>query len=253
MRAISIQLVTILVTILLISLTGCLRNYVSVPDKSQTQPLSVFRRPMPDKLEPYVLEPGDEVEVKFFYYPDLNDRVKIRPDGKISLMLLDDVMAAGLTPAKLDENLTRGYEEKLNNVDLTVIVREFTKRNVYVDGEVQNPSAFALNQKINVRQAIAATGGVTHAADLRKVVLIRRVDENNVAVVTLDLSDMKQKDEANVFLKPFDIVYVPPSGIGKANQVVRQYLSNMIPDFVRLNFVKSVDDVSRSTSVTISP
>lgn len=253
MRFVSSGVSVQLTAILLISLSGCVPNYVGVPHESDTQPLSFFRRPMPNTLEPYILQPGDEVEIKFFHHPDLNDRVQIRPDGKISVMLLDDVETVGLTPAQLDEILTRGYAQKLDKVDLTVIVREFTKRNVYVDGEVVKPSAIVQSREIDVRQAIAAAGGVTNTANLRKVILIRRVDENNVAVARLDLSHVSQNDKANVFLRPFDIVYVPPSGIGKVNQIVQQYISNMMPDFVRINFVKSLEDIDRETTVIVNP
>ena len=71
----------------------------------------------PPTVDRYLLSPGDEIEVKFYYNPELSDRVTIRPDGRISLLLVDSVVAEGRTPEELDDILTDLYLQKLDRVD----------------------------------------------------------------------------------------------------------------------------------------
>src|SRR3972149_12197051 len=87
----------------------------------------------------YVMQVGDEIEVKFYYESELNERVTIRPDGKISLQLIDDVKAAGLTTSDLDKVLTEKYERKLKKPEITVIVKTFSSQKIYIGGEVTIP------------------------------------------------------------------------------------------------------------------
>ena len=74
----------------------------------------------------YIIQPGDQLDIKFFYNPELNESVTVRPDGKISLQLVDEVQTAGLQPAELDEMLTRRYSQELKKPEVTVIVKSFT-------------------------------------------------------------------------------------------------------------------------------
>ncbi|MCP4766465.1 MAG: hypothetical protein GY875_09350 [Gammaproteobacteria bacterium] len=74
----------------------------------------------------YVIVPGDELEVKFFNNPELNEAGTVRPDGKISLLLIDEVKASGLSPAELDTHLTELYNDDLKDPEITVFVRSFT-------------------------------------------------------------------------------------------------------------------------------
>ena len=131
--------------------------------KSDTQ--AVFAAPQ----EPpeYIIQAGDQLDIKFFYNPELNETVTVRPDEKISLQLLDDVRAAGLTPTQLDETLTLRYAPVLKEPAVTVIVRSFTGQRVYVDGEVNSPGLFNLTAGMTALQAVINAGGLRETAKPR--------------------------------------------------------------------------------------
>ena len=76
--------------------------------------------------------PGDQLDIKFFYNPELNEAVTLRPEGKISLQLVDEVQAAGLPPAELDARLTEAYSRELKKPMVSVIVRSFKGQRIYV-------------------------------------------------------------------------------------------------------------------------
>ena len=98
-------------------------------------------------LEPPVLtlRPGDEIDVKFLYWPELDELQAVRPDGKISLQLVDDVHVAGLTIEQLDKHLTELYEGKIKEPVITVIVRSLANQHVYVGRAIGNPGYVPVN------------------------------------------------------------------------------------------------------------
>ena len=111
----------------------------------------------------YKLQSGDEIEIKVFEIPELADRVRIRPDGKVSVLLLDDVQAAGLTPAELDQVLTTGYSTYYLNPRVTVIVRAFSSQRVYVGGEVNEPGMLQLSGELSLLGAVWRRAGSCRA------------------------------------------------------------------------------------------
>ena len=128
----------ILATLLLLAMISCATSQPAVT------PAEVQMKSEPQKPAPYVIHAGDQLDIKFFYNPELNESVVVRPDGKISLQLIDEIQAAGLQPAELDQKLTDLYSRELKKPVLTVIVRSFTGQRVYVGGEVMpGGSAYA--------------------------------------------------------------------------------------------------------------
>lgn len=222
---------------------GCMPNQIRIKDFAFSPPTDLKAAPVE---QPYVLQRGDKLEVVFYYNPDLNTTAKIRPDGKISLPLIDEVTAAGLTPAQLDAELTRLYAKRLETADVTVILQDYTAPSIYVDGEVHNPAAIPFREHMNPIQAIAAAGSVNEGADLRTVLVIRATDPANVAVTSLDLTDLNQIVRDNLYLQPNDIVYVPATAIAQANLWVKQYLSKMMPDWLRATFAVTYNQSSLS-------
>ncbi|MDY6970919.1 MAG: polysaccharide biosynthesis/export family protein [Thermodesulfobacteriota bacterium] len=206
--------------------------YTDAPPPQVSMPDQI---PAPDFSVPYTLGAGDEIEIKFYFHPELNEKTTIRPDGRISLVLVDEVKASGLTPEKLDIKLTRLYGQKLDRVDLTVIVRGYSSQNVFIDGEIKTPQSLPLRGEMTVLQAIISSG-IKETADMRSVLLMRAVSREEVKVFQLDLATPSKWSETNVFVKPLDIIYVPRSYIASTNLFVKQYLSNMVPDFIRLTF-----------------
>ncbi len=104
-------------------LTGCSAQQQELRDIPPPSPLEMVQ-PTPA----YIIQPGDQLDVKFFFNPELNESVTVRPDGKISLQLVDEVQAAGLQPAALDEMLTRQYSRELKKPMVTGRSRSLSNR-----------------------------------------------------------------------------------------------------------------------------
>ena len=187
-----------------------------------------------------VLAPGDVIDVKFRYWPELDESQTVRPDGMISLQLLDEIRAAGLTPKQLDQQLTELYTPKIKQPVLTVIVRSLVNQLVYVGGEVNAPGMIPLNGRLTALEALIAAGGFDKAsAATSNVVVIRHVDDKRYATA-LDMRVPLNSPESDPFyLAPKDIVYVPRTKIDRLNQWVDQYISKVIPSTV-LNLSRTV-------------
>ena len=181
------------------------------------------------KPQDYVIQPGDELEIKFFYNPEINEKVTVRPDGKISLQLVDEVPAAGLKPIQLDEVLTRKYSEELKNPMLTVIVRSFISQRIYVGGEVTTEGLVNLSAGMTPLQAVLNAGGFKETANPESAIVIRKGKDNRPVPIQMNLNDViyGKSDSADFLLQPNDIVYVPKSAIAKVNKFVNQYIENL--------------------------
>jgi len=179
----------------------------------------------------YVLQLGDVLDIKFFYNPELNEQVSIRPDGKISLQLIDEVKAEGLTPAALDAFLTEQYARILRQPEITVVVREFAGQRVYVGGEVASPGVIRTPGNLTALQAISQAGGFKSTAELSSVVILRNQGTQTPLFLTLDLKEdlTTHINHNDIVLQPYDVVFVPQSRIAKMNQFVEQYIDKLIP------------------------
>jgi protein involved in polysaccharide export with SLBB domain len=179
----------------------------------------------------YRIQVGDELDIKFFYNPELNEKVTVRPDGRISLQLVHEVMVAGLTPSELTQRLKQKYAPELKKPEIAVIVRSFGAYKIYVDGEVNKSGMFPIVGYMTVLQAISQAGGMKDTARASEVVIIRRGEFNKPLAFQLNLrkvvdsTDMSQ----DIALQPFDIVYVPKSAIANVNTWVDQYIRKNIP------------------------
>ncbi len=179
----------------------------------------------------YRVQVGDRLEIKFFYSPELNEQVLVRPDGRISLQLVPDIEVANLTLEALSKQLTERYAADLNNPQVTIIVREFGLQRVFVDGEVGAPGVVPLLGQMTALQAIALAGGMKDTARATEVVVIRRGPANEPVVLRVDLK--KARDGINpaqdIGLAPLDILYVPRSRIANVNLFVEQYIRKVLP------------------------
>jgi polysaccharide export outer membrane protein len=180
----------------------------------------------------YRLQPGDELDVRFYYNPELNSSVLIRPDGRISLPLANEVQAAGLTPQALSQRLRTAYEQELRRPELTVIVRSFNAQKVFVGGEVASPGVIQALGPLSVLQSVTQAGGFKETARLNEVLIIRRDPSvPDPIVIPVDIAAVVDGTRTNqdIALMPFDIVYVPKSEIANVNKFVDQYIRQNIP------------------------
>lgn len=221
--------VSIIVALYFLTLAGC-ASVVSHPVTVDTLPASESRVDKQDYLEKnYLIAPGNLLGIKFFHTPDLNEEVAVRPDGKISLQLIHDIMAAGLTPEQLTAKLKKAYRRQLRNPEIAVIVRSLANQ-VYVDGEVGNPGMLTLEGPTTVMQAIASAGGITDRSKMKEVIVIRRRPEKTIVITAnLDAVIRGKDTRQDISLLPSDIVYVPLTPIANVNVWVDQYIRKNIP------------------------
>jgi protein involved in polysaccharide export with SLBB domain len=178
---------------------------------------------------PYVLKVGDNLDIRFYKTPELNVEVPVRSDGKVSLELLGDVPAAGLTPDELSSDLMKRYAKELTDPRVTVIVRAFGGQ-ITVSGEVKYPKAVLYANGMTALQAIGEAGGFAETARLTNVVLIRHDGREYKGYLINAQTAMTGEDLAgDVPLRPSDIIVVPRSRVANANLFVKQYIRDMLP------------------------
>jgi protein involved in polysaccharide export with SLBB domain len=189
-------------------------------------------------VDPYRLQVGDRLTVSFFYQPDLNQEVVIRPDGRISLMLVDDLPAASLTTSELDGKITEAYSAVLSDPEISVIVTQVANSRVFVGGEVRVPSMVPLDGKMSALQAIMRAGGFANTARVRQVLLVRRSPEGEREIYSLDLRESMDVEDSldDVYLQSADLLIVPRKTISKVNQFVDQYVTGVVPLHVLVEF-----------------
>ncbi|SNB46147.1 polysaccharide biosynthesis/export family protein [Geobacter sp. DSM 9736] len=181
--------------------------------------------------EEYRIQPGDQLDIKFFYNPELNEQLVVRPDGRISLQLVNELMAAGMTPGQLTEKLRTSYSGQLKQPEVAVIVRTFNDQRVYVDGEVFRPGVVPLPGPMTVLQSISQAGGMKETARLDEVLVIRKNGQSKPVTIIVNLEDAIEGTDhgQDITLLPHDIVVVPRSKIANVNVWVDQYLRRNIP------------------------
>ena len=180
---------------------------------------------------PYRLQVGDVIAVQFYRTPELNQETTVRPDGMITMPLIGDVRALGLTPDELDAALARRYVGELSNNEIRTIVRTSVGQRVYVAGEVGKPGVMPLNGKLTLYQAIQQAGGMLKSAHRKEVVLIRQCEGDKPVGRTVDVRQIESGEhpEDDVALCPSDVVFVPRSTIANVNLFVELYVRNNLP------------------------
>jgi protein involved in polysaccharide export with SLBB domain len=188
----------ILAAMLLSGLISCATSQpAAVPPEVQMQAT-------PQKPAPYVINAGDQLDIKFFYNPELNESVVVRPDGKISLQLIDEIQASGLQPSELDQKLTDLYSRELRKPVLTVIVRSFTGQRVYVGGEVNRQGLITLQPGLTALQAVFQSGGFMETAQPAETLIIRKGPDSKPVPLRIDLAEViaasDRSDRMTLFL-----------------------------------------------------
>jgi len=186
----------------------------------------------------YILQIGDALEIIFFYNPELNQTVMIRPDGKISLHLVGELLAAELPPSELNEVIIEKYREILKRPGVTVNVKKFEERKVYVGGEVMIPAMIPFNRGVTALGAILSVGGFKETASKKSVIIISKGPVSLPIARSVDLGKVisGKAPEGDILLQPFDIVYVPKTFIAEVNKVVEQYITKLIPGQLSAGF-----------------
>jgi polysaccharide biosynthesis/export protein len=164
--------------------------------------------PRPEPL--YVIQPNDVLEVFVWKEPELTRKVLVRPDGRISFPLVQDLQAAGISPSELKQRIELKLKEYLNAPNVTVIVEGIKSYQVFVLGKVQKPGAVIIEKPISILQAIALAGGFQDYAKDSEIAVIRNFGKENI-VLDFNYRDVihGRKPEQNILLRSGDAVVVP--------------------------------------------
>ena len=158
----------------------------------------------------YRIGPEDVLDVTLWNHPDVARVVPVRPDGRISLPLVNDVVVTGLTSQQLRDVLIQKFMPFVPNPEVSIIVREIHSFKVSVLGNVRTPGRFELKSRATVLDALALAQGLTEFAERRRIVVLRH-DGTQVKRIRFDYDDSVSESGAAtvMFLRPGDTVFVP--------------------------------------------
>jgi polysaccharide export outer membrane protein len=178
-------------------------------------PVAVSDQTAREGINEYVIGPGDMLRIFVWQNPDLSVTVPVRPDGRISVPLLQDVEAAQKTPPQLAEDIKKGLSVFIKEPEVTVIVTEFVgpySEQVRVVGEAVKPQAIPYRARMSVLDVMIAAGGLTQFAAGNRAVIVRTVD-NHTEQLPVNLESLLKDGDisANVQMRPGDILVIPQS------------------------------------------
>jgi polysaccharide export outer membrane protein len=158
----------------------------------------------------YLIGPDDVLAIVFWRDKDMSTETTVRPDGKITLPLINEVQAAGLTPEQLRDYLQEAAKKYLEDPNVSVVVKAINSRKVFITGQVSKPGAYPLSGPTTVMQLIAMAGGLNEYADTKHILIMRNEGGKPVAYPfnykdVLNRKNLKQ----NIELKPGDTIVVP--------------------------------------------
>lgn len=158
----------------------------------------------------YVIGPDDQLAILFWRDKDISGDVTVRPDGKISLPLLNDIQAAGLTPDQLREKIVDEAKRYIDDPNATVVVKGINSLKVFITGQVAKPGPYPLTSPTTVLQLISTAGGLNEYAK-EKGIMIMRTENGRQTAMHFNYKDVVRGKnlKQNILLKPGDTVIVP--------------------------------------------
>jgi polysaccharide biosynthesis/export protein len=158
----------------------------------------------------YIIGAQDVLDISVWKEPEVSRTVPVRPDGKISLPLLNDVQAAGLTPSQLAAQITVSLKKYVTSPQVTVIVATINSQRVYIIGEVLRPGAFPMLPGMNVLQGLSSAGGFTQFAKTKSIYVLRMENgkQQKYPVNYKEVVSGKHPDQ-DILLKAGDTIVVP--------------------------------------------
>jgi len=185
----------------------------------------------------YTLRAGDVLDLEYRYTPELNQTVTVLPDGYVNLNVVGDVRIGDLTVAQAHDLIVRKLQEKLNDPELNLILKEFQQPYVVVAGEVPKPGKIDLREDTTAMQAILLSGGFSASAKSGQVLLFRKINSEMAEIRVLKLTKVRKTAdlEHDIVLEPGDMLLVPRDKVEVASRYIK--LLNIGAYFNPLQFV----------------
>jgi len=221
---------TLMVAFLLI--VACSNPVAHIPEINPDQLRARPVQDPPPTEQTYKLVPYDLITIRFTYHPEQDPKtpVVIRPDGNITLDGIGAVRAAGLTPEELGKELGMKSSRRLRNPEVLVTLTQFAPRRIYVGGQVRAPGVIQFQGEMTPLQAILDRGGFTSEAQLDSVILIRNTGGPEPIIGRINvIQGLEDGRPEKITLVTNDILYVPMSGIARADLWVKQHLRDILP------------------------
>ncbi|MFB0528302.1 MAG: polysaccharide biosynthesis/export family protein [bacterium] len=192
---------------------------------------------------PYTIGPGDVLEISVWQHPELDRMVTVRPDGRMSFSLIGDVNAKGLTPAELDEAITKRLSEYVQKPEVTVVVTSTKSNQILILGQVTKPGAYPMEESLTALEAVAIAGSYTESAALNRVTITRRSQPGTPKVINVNLKQVIAEGDRSrdVVLEPGDVVHVPTK-TSAWTIFDRYFIRGILPVMA---FIVMIDTISR--------
>jgi len=210
---------------------GCSNPVAHIPELTPEQ---LVARPAQQKPyeQTYKMVPYDSISIRFPYHPEQDPKtpISIRPDGQVSLEGVGTLQAAGRTPDEVAKDIAAKTSTRLRNPEVVVTVAQFAPRRIYVGGQVKTPGIVQFQGDITPIQAIFDRGGFTTEAQMDSVILIRNAGGPEPIIGRINVNDgLESGQPEKISLLTNDVLYVPMSGIGRADLWVKQHLNDIMP------------------------
>jgi polysaccharide biosynthesis/export protein len=157
----------------------------------------------------YIVGEGDVLHINVWKETEISQTVVVRPDGNISLPLVNEISVSGLSPRQIQQLLTEKLKSILTNPQITVSVAEVRSKMVYITGEVGKPGAYSVASPLNVLQLIARAGGLNEFANRKNIYILRGPDKKNRLHFNYKEVVKGKNSQQNIILQPGDTVVVP--------------------------------------------
>jgi polysaccharide export outer membrane protein len=178
---------------------------LTLPGQAQNRPAASL---IPDP-NTYIIGPSDMLTITIWKEPTLSGNQLVRPDGMISLALVGDVQASGLTPVELSTSIAERLKKYLQNPTATVVVVQINSKRVYLIGEIGKRGPLEMTPGMTVLQAISSAGGVTDFANTKKIYILRRTPGGQLKIPVHYKEAVQGYSAQNLPLQPGDTIVIP--------------------------------------------
>jgi len=170
-----------------------------------------------DVSEDYRLQAGDDIEIFVWQNPDISRTLTIQNNGEISYILMENIMAAGLTRGELAAKITEKLSSYIETPKVSVIVKKFIRRQVYVIGQIKKPGTYPLKKDMRLLELIALSGSFSDTAKENNLEIIR-----GDKIIKVNASKIMRRETDDIILEAGDVINVPRTALSNTNVAIRQ-------------------------------